>query len=87
MIWMETPTPNLKIAKQFADGLRQYHPKKFLSYNLSPSFNWDAAGMTDKEIGDFCSELGKLGYVWQVFFKLIYNGLIFVSLLHLLDSI
>jgi len=65
MIWMETPTPNLKVAKQFADGLRQYAPKKFLSYNLSPSFNWDAAGMSDKEIGEFSIELGRLGYVWQ----------------------
>lgn len=65
MIWMETPTPNLKVAKTFADGLAKYAPKKFLAYNLSPSFNWDAAGMTDLEIQNFSAELGKLGYVWQ----------------------
>jgi len=32
---------------------------------LSPSFNWDAAGMSDEQIGNFCTELGKLGYCWQ----------------------
>lgn len=40
------------------------HPTKMLAYNLSPSFNWSTAGMTDKEIGDFCDELGKSGFVW-----------------------
>jgi len=65
MIWMETPTPSLKVAKEFSDGMSKYAPRKFLAYNLSPSFNWDAAGMTDKEIGDFAIELGKMGYVWQ----------------------
>jgi isocitrate lyase len=65
LCWMETPTPTVKTAKEFADGIKKYHPDVFLAYNLSPSFNWDAAGMTDKEIGDFCTEIGKLGYVWQ----------------------
>jgi len=66
MVWMETPKPDLKVAKQFADGMAKVAPGKFLSYNLSPSFNWDTAGMTDQEIGDFAVELGKLGYVWQL---------------------
>jgi len=65
MIWMETPTPNLKVARHFAEGMAKYAPRKFLAYNLSPSFNWDTAGMTDQEIGNFSVELGKLGYVWQ----------------------
>jgi isocitrate lyase len=66
MIWMETPKPNYEVAKKFAEQLRVYHPRKFLSYNLSPSFNWSGAGISDKEIGSFCEDIGKLGYVWQV---------------------
>ena len=65
MIWMETPTPNIPTAKKFSDYVRPQHPKKFLSYNLSPSFNWDSTKMTDEQFGNFCQELGNLGYVWQ----------------------
>ena len=36
-----------------------------LAYNLSPSFNWDASGMTDSQIASFNDDLGRLGYVWQ----------------------
>jgi len=36
-----------------------------LAYNLSPSFNWDAAGMSDAEIEAFTGDLGKRGFVWQ----------------------
>nr|CAD1819262.1 unnamed protein product [Ananas comosus var. bracteatus] len=36
-----------------------------LAYNLSPSFNWDAAGMTDEEMRDFIPKIAKLGYCWQ----------------------
>ena len=36
-----------------------------LAYNLSPSFNWDAAGLTEKELARFNDDLGKLGYCWQ----------------------
>jgi isocitrate lyase len=36
-----------------------------LAYNLSPSFNWDAAGMNDADIGSFNEVLGRLGFVWQ----------------------
>merc|ERR1711975_110032 len=35
------------------------------AYNLSPSFNWDGAGMTDKEMETFIWDLAKLGYCWQ----------------------
>jgi len=36
-----------------------------LAYNLSPSFNWDASGMNDQQIGSFNDDLGRLGYTWQ----------------------
>ncbi|CAB4435526.1 unnamed protein product [Rhizophagus irregularis] len=29
-----------------------------MAYNLSPSFNWDATGMTDEEIRTYISDLG-----------------------------
>jgi isocitrate lyase len=65
MFWMETPTPDLKQAEEFSVKIRKYHPKKLLSYNLSPSFNWDAFNMKDEQIISFCSDLGKLGFTWQ----------------------
>lgn len=40
-------------------------PHQMLAYNLSPSFNWDASGMSDAELAHFNDELGKLGFVWQ----------------------
>merc|ERR1711862_752403 len=33
--------------------------------NLSPSFNWDTAGMTDAQMESFIWDLVKLGYCWQ----------------------
>jgi isocitrate lyase len=36
-----------------------------LAYNLSPSFNWDASGMSDQQLARFNDDLGKMGYVWQ----------------------
>ncbi len=66
MLWMETDLPDLKRAKILSKEIKQYHPSKFLAYNLSPSFNWSTSGMSDDEISNFCQELGKLGFVWQV---------------------
>ncbi|MBF3561649.1 hypothetical protein ISF97_31170, partial [Burkholderia pseudomallei] len=36
-----------------------------LAYNLSPSFNWDASGMTDADMSEFIPRVARLGYVWQ----------------------
>ena len=41
------------------------HPHQMLAYNLSPSFNWDASGMTDAQLAHFNDDLGRLGYTWQ----------------------
>jgi isocitrate lyase len=62
---METAKPILSQAKQFASGVKAVHPNKWLAYNLSPSFNWDAAGLEKKDMRDYVWELGKLGFVWQ----------------------
>jgi len=64
-IWMETGKPILSQATRFAKEVRAVHPHQMLAYNLSPSFNWDSAGMTDKEMETFIWDLAKLGYCWQ----------------------
>jgi isocitrate lyase len=65
LLWMETKKPIYAQAQEFAEGVLAKLPGKMLAYNLSPSFNWDAAGMTDAQIESFISDLGKLGFVWQ----------------------
>jgi isocitrate lyase len=65
LIWMETKKPILSDAKHFSEEIRKKYPSQLFAYNLSPSFNWDEAGMTDPAIKQLNTELGKLGYVWQ----------------------
>jgi len=65
MLWMETPTPDINIAKEFAQGIFAENPNLMLSYNLSPSFNWEASGLNDQQIKEFIPALAKLGYCWQ----------------------
>jgi isocitrate lyase len=65
MLWMETAKPILSQARQFSEGVLRERPYALLAYNLSPSFNWDAAGMSDREMQSFVWDLGKLGFVWQ----------------------
>jgi len=64
-IWMETGKPILAQATQFAKEVRAAVPHQMLAYNLSPSFNWDTAGMTDAQMESFIWDLAKLGFCWQ----------------------
>lgn len=64
-LWMETKKPILSQAREFAEGVHKVYPDQWLAYNLSPSFNWEAAGLSTKEMKDYVWELGKLGFVWQ----------------------
>ncbi|CAD8088697.1 unnamed protein product [Paramecium sonneborni] len=65
-LWMETSTPDLKVAKELSDELQfELQNNKVLCYNCSPSFNWSKFGFSDGELKNFNSELGKLGYTWQ----------------------
>ena len=64
LIWVETGTPDLGLAREFATELHREFPGKKLAYNCSPSFNWKAA-LSDSEIADFQDELGDLGYAFQ----------------------
>ena len=65
VIWMETKSPYVSEAQAFARAVKARHPNAMFAYNLSPSFNWDAAGMNEAQIAAFQDELGKEGYVWQ----------------------
>ncbi|KAF8840765.1 isocitrate lyase and phosphorylmutase [Paxillus ammoniavirescens] len=64
-LWMETKKPILAQAREFAHGVHAVRPGHWLSYNLSPSFNWEAAGLSKNDMRDFIWELGKLGFCWQ----------------------
>ncbi len=64
LIWMETSTPDLDIARQFAETVRKEHPDQLLAYNCSPSFNW-SANLDASTIGKFRKELAAMGYRFQ----------------------
>ena len=64
LIWMETGTPDLELAKKFAEAVREEHPDQLLAYNCSPSFNW-SAHLEDEEIAKFQNELGAMGFKFQ----------------------
>ena len=64
MLWMETSTPDLEAAKQFADAIHAEYPDQMLAYNCSPSFNW-RKHLDDATIAKFQRELGAMGYKFQ----------------------
>lgn len=65
MLWAETACPSLDQARKFSEGVLGAHPKKFLAYNLSPSFNWEQSGMTRDQMAGFTSTLAQLSFNWQ----------------------
>ena len=65
LLWMETKYPIYDQAKEFSEGVLKVHPWAKLAYNQSPSFNWDASGMTDAQMKTFIADLAKLGFCWQ----------------------
>jgi isocitrate lyase len=64
LIWCETSTPDLKEAREFAEGVHEKFPGKMLAYNCSPSFNW-RKNLDDATISSFQCELAALGYRFQ----------------------
>jgi len=64
LIWMETSTPDLEIARQFAEAVKKEFPDQLLAYNCSPSFNWKQH-LDDTTIAKFQRELGAMGYKFQ----------------------
>jgi isocitrate lyase len=64
LIWVETGTPDLEFARDYAEALHREFPDKLLAYNCSPSFNWKAA-LDDSTIAKFQRELAAMGYAFQ----------------------
>ena len=64
LLWMETSTPDLAVAKKFAEAVLKNHPEKMLAYNCSPSFNWKK-NLDEATIAKFQKELGAMGYKFQ----------------------
>jgi isocitrate lyase len=64
LLWVETGTPDLTFAREFAEAIHRQFPGKKLAYNCSPSFNWSAA-LDDAEIAGFQRELSAMGYAFQ----------------------
>jgi isocitrate lyase len=64
LLWMETSTPDLDVARQFAEAIKAEYPDQMLAYNCSPSFNWKRH-LDDDTIAKFQRELGYMGYTFQ----------------------
>ncbi|GAA4113582.1 isocitrate lyase [Enteractinococcus coprophilus] len=64
LLWMETSTPDLDVARQFAEAVKAEFPDQMLAYNCSPSFNWKA-NLDDETIAKFQRELASMGYTFQ----------------------
>jgi len=64
MIWCETSTPDLDMAKKFAEEVKKDFPNQMLAYNCSPSFNW-RGNLSEADIVRFQKELGQMGYKFQ----------------------
>ncbi|HJZ65307.1 MAG TPA: isocitrate lyase [Candidatus Acidoferrum sp.] len=64
LLWCETSKPDLKEAKEFAEGVHAKFPGKMLAYNCSPSFNW-RKHLSETTIASFQRELGAMGYKFQ----------------------
>jgi isocitrate lyase len=64
LLWMETSTPDLDVAAEFADAIHSVYPDQMLAYNCSPSFNW-RANLDDATIAKFQRELAAMGYKFQ----------------------
>ena len=64
LVWMETSNPDLGMAREFAQAVREVYPDQMLAYNCSPSFNW-AKHLTPVQMETFREELAAMGYKFQ----------------------
>ncbi len=64
LIWMETGNPDLGLAREFAQAIKEKYPNQMLAYNCSPSFNW-AKFMDVKQMMTFREQIADLGYKFQ----------------------
>jgi isocitrate lyase len=64
LLWMETSTPDLVEAREFAEAIKAEYPGQMMAYNCSPSFNW-RKHLDEGTIGKFQRELAEMGYKFQ----------------------
>jgi isocitrate lyase len=64
LLWMETSKPDLDVAREFAEGIKNVYPDQMLAFNCSPSFNW-RENLDDSTIAKFGKELAAMGYRFQ----------------------
>lgn len=64
LVWCETSKPDLGQAREFAQGIHEKFPGKWLAYNCSPSFNW-RRHLDEKTIASFQEKLLEMGYRFQ----------------------
>ena len=64
LVWCETSKPDLGEAREFAQGIHEKFPGKWLAYNCSPSFNWKKH-LDEKTMLTFQEKLGDMGYKFQ----------------------
>src|SRR5579859_6669376 len=64
LLWMETSKPDLDVAREFAEGIKNVYPDQMLAFNCSPSFNW-RAHLDESTIARFSKELAAMGYRFQ----------------------
>ena len=64
MLWCETSRPDLVQARRFAEAIHAKYPGKLLSYNCSPSFNWQSK-LTPEAMKAWREELAAMGYRFQ----------------------
>ena len=64
LLWVESSTPDLELARRFAEAIHARFPEQKLAYNCSPSFNWKRH-LDDAQIARFQRELAAMGYAFQ----------------------
>lgn len=64
LVWMETSNPDLGLAKEFAQAMKEKYPEQMLAYNCSPSFNW-AAKLSVNQMESFREKIAEMGYKFQ----------------------
>ena len=64
LLWVETGTPDLDLARHVAEAVHERFPDTMLAYNCSPSFNWKSH-LDDDVIARFQRELAAMGYRFQ----------------------
>jgi isocitrate lyase len=64
LVWCETSKPDIGEAREFAQGIHEKFPGKWLAYNCSPSFNWNK-NLDSKSIATFQEKMAEMGYKFQ----------------------